>query len=211
MTNNNTRDLSQRAKIALRQEILHQRQALTDSEKLDYSVSIWRLLKSLPCWSTAQKKLFYLHVRSEVLTHQWFEEALNPAQAVAVPYCVDSDLNLAWLYSWKELAPGRFGVLEPTAMVRADPARQVRLDWLDVVLVPGVAFDRAGARLGYGKGYYDRFLSRLPPQVPRVGLAYSLQLVPTLPTEPTDQRVDYIVTETGIVDTARAIHEQPGN
>lgn len=88
---------------------------------------------------------------------------------------------------WRDLAPGAFGLLEPAA----DPAAPAELD---VVFVPGVAFDARGARLGRGKGYYDRWLARRPRLV--VGYAFDFQFVPQLPFDPAiDRSMDMIVTE----------------
>ncbi|MBI5905527.1 MAG: 5-formyltetrahydrofolate cyclo-ligase [Deltaproteobacteria bacterium] len=93
---------------------------------------------------------------------------------------------------WEE---GPYGIPEPP---RA-PGRRPRTTGFDLIVVPGVAFDRAGRRLGHGFGYYDRFLGGLPEGVPRVGLAYASQLVPEVPVDAWDVPVHALVTEEGVI------------
>ena len=88
-----------------------------------------------------------------------------------------------------DLAPGAFGVWEPTA-----PRGRVRLRDLDLVLVPGLAFDRQGHRLGHGHGYFDRLLDRLPKTTATVGLAFRFQLLDRLPVDPHDRAVHTVLT-----------------
>ena len=90
---------------------------------------------------------------------------------------------------------GSFGIPEPKTHSR----RRVGPKALDLVVVPGIAFDRSGQRLGRGKGYFDRFLVKVPPEVPRVALAFGFQVLQRLPTEPHDQPVSAIVTERGVI------------
>ena len=89
-----------------------------------------------------------------------------------------------------ELVRGAFGVFEPAPAMR----RPVPLDALDLVLVPGVAFDRRGRRLGHGHGYFDRFLARVPKAIPTVGLAFRFQVLDRLPAAPHDHAVQAILT-----------------
>jgi 5-formyltetrahydrofolate cyclo-ligase len=90
----------------------------------------------------------------------------------------------------RELARGRFGVWEPRPAVR----RPVRIAEVDLLLVPGIAFDRRGHRLGHGHGYFDRFLARVPKTTPTVGLAFRFQLLDRLPTALHDHAVQTILT-----------------
>ena len=85
----------------------------------------------------------------------------------------------------------RFGIREPTGPV-VEPAE------IDYVLVPGVAFDRSGRRLGYGAGYYDQFLTRVSPGTPLVGTCFSVQVADRVPSEPHDQHVEVVITERGL-------------
>lgn len=94
--------------------------------------------------------------------------------------------------AFSELRPGAYGILEPDV----DGAREGKIDELDVVFVPGVVFDRDGYRIGYGGGYYDRFLPKLMPQTLCVGVAFSLQVVESVPRDAFDRRLHGLVTET---------------
>lgn len=98
----------------------------------------------------------------------------------------------------RELEKGAFGILEPKVEFR----KPVPLEEADVVLVPGVAWDRRGYRIGYGAGYYDRSINSLQKHTTKIGLAYEFQIVPSIPTIRYDRRVDDIVTEGRIIKTS---------
>ncbi len=115
-------------------------------------------------------------------------------KSFAYPRVVEGRLDLFHAESPHELAPGAFGVREPAA----DLTRAVAPDTLDLILVPGVAFTHAGGRLGRGGGFYDRLLASLPAHTRKIGVCFDSQLLPELPVEPHDQRVDFIATESGL-------------
>ena len=136
----------------------------------------------------------FVGVKSEVATLPIIEAAFAAGKKVAVPVVEGAILTVYRIESVDELAPAPFGLLEPKKELRRKVRRlvatQVRL-WL----VPGVAFDRTGGRLGYGKGYYDALLSRVKPEVPKVGLGFEMQVIPAVPMGPTDRRLSMIITE----------------
>jgi len=144
--------------------------------------------------------LAYAPFRSELDTRPLLEWGLREGLAVLLPVCSvpDRSLVLFRVRSLDELRPGAYGLPEP------DPARAER--WEDLaavgaVFVPGLAFAPDGSRLGYGGGYYDRFAERMRAAggaAPWMGLAFGLQIVPGLPVEPHDARVDGYVTEEGV-------------
>ena len=105
------------------------------------------------------------------------------------------------LESLGELQPGAFGIPEPTAELRSRTERVGRRRDLEVVVVPGLAFDRAGRRLGQGKGYYDRLLSDVSDNCLIVGLAFDVQMVERVPAEAHDVALDVIVTESDVIET----------
>lgn len=94
---------------------------------------------------------------------------------------------------------GKYGLLEP----RISPGEEGRVDGFDLVVVPGLAFDSMGRRLGKGFGYYDRFLSGRTARTMSVGLAFSYQILPEVPVDPWDMPVDVVVTEEGVMPIAR--------
>ena len=126
--------------------------------------------------------MFYLAKDDEVDTRLMIKEALDMGKCVVVPVTNFKEGTIVpshVLSNYKEeLEPGPFGILQP----KADCFRPVNYEDLDLIIVPGVAFDKKGNRLGRGKGCYDRFLSRLPKKIPKIGLALRFQLLEKIPT-----------------------------
>lgn len=136
----------------------------------------------------------YANLPTEVGT-AWLRDALwQRAVRTAFPRVTDDGLVFHWIRDLSEFEPGCMGILEPLANLEpVEPAT------LDLVFVPGVAFTRAGDRLGQGGAYYDRFLGAPAcRRAKRVGLAFEAQLAATLPTEPHDCTLDQIVTERSV-------------
>jgi len=117
---------------------------------------------------------------------------------VAVPWREDDVLALFAVAGPGELEPAGFGLLEPSEAVRREPGRAVDPASVDLVVVPGLAFDRRGGRLGHGRGYYDGLLPRCPDRAPRVALAFECQVVDAVPMGPRDQPMDLLVTERAV-------------
>jgi 5-formyltetrahydrofolate cyclo-ligase len=118
---------------------------------------------------------------------------------IAVPCCVDNEIVPFRIVSLSELEPGCLGIREPRESVRQDPVRRVEPADIAVVLVPGLAFDVCGNRLGRGKGYYDRFLRSLPKTVQTIGLAFDRTVYETVPHGENDYPVHIIVTENRLI------------
>ncbi|MCA9071641.1 MAG: 5-formyltetrahydrofolate cyclo-ligase [Planctomycetaceae bacterium] len=183
-------------KRLLRAEVLARRAGQTEKESV--SRLILERLFAVPSFQVAETVLFYVDVRSEVRTTSGLSHVLNLGKQLIVPYCVGSELELFLLQDLAELSKGRFGILEPEPDLRKRPERQVLPNQLDFLVVPGVAFDRKGNRLGHGHGFYDRLLSQIPPNVPKFGLAFECQLASEVPTEPHDICLDGVVTEKAV-------------
>ena len=132
----------------------------------------------------------YVSLPDEVQTGPLITQMLEAGKRVVVPKVQGRRLALSEVKDpARELAPGAFGVLEPTGALRPVPVTR-----LDLVLVPGIAFDRRGHRLGRGEGYFDRFLARVPKAIPTIGICYDFQLVDRLPTDPHDQAVRTVIS-----------------
>jgi len=166
--------------------------------KEELSEAICKTFLQLPEYAAAKCVMFYVDVRSEVRTRQALPDALASGKKIVVPYCVDGELELFWLQNMDELSLGRYRILEPKAELRDVPAKKVDVSELDLVMVPGVAFDRTGARMGHGKGYYDKLLEHARPDTPLVALAFECQLFPEIPTASHDVFMDKIVTEAAV-------------
>lgn len=167
------------------------------------SRQICRTLAALPEYLQARTLLCYVDMRCEVRTRHFLPTAWEHGKRVIVPYCVGSQLKLFLLESVEELAPGTYQIPEPRAELRGRPDRKADIARVDLVVVPGVAFDRRGGRLGWGKGYYDRLLRRARPETPLVALAFECQLVGHVPVEPHDVRVHKVITEKAAYEAAK--------
>lgn len=154
---------------------------------------------SLPEYFSAKTVMFYVDVRTEVRTRDFLATALTHGKTIVVPWCNDQgELELFRLESMDDLAIGMYRILEPRQELRSLPERQIAVEQLDLIMVPGVAFTRQGARMGHGKGYYDKLLEHARPDAPLVALAFECQLFPEIPTQPHDVFMDKIVTEAAI-------------
>ena len=143
--------------------------------------------------------LCYVSFGSEADTKALLRQSLLDGKSVFVPRCraADGEMDFYRIDSMDELSPGKFGIPEPPAL----PERRFQHAENALCFVPGLAFTRSGKRLGYGKGYYDTFLNRIP--VCTVGLCYDFQLIEDLPTEAHDKPVSYICTDRGLYRCAQ--------
>lgn len=191
-------DLASRKK-ALREQAHANRNAQPDRDAL--STAICRTLAGLPAYQAAKTVMYYVDVRSEVRTRHALPEALNHGKKIVVPYCVEGrELALFHLTSMDELATGAFRILEPRPELRGLPEKKVDVRELDLIVVPGVAFDRRGARMGHGFGYYDRLLKGARPETLLVALAFECQVFDEIPTEGHDVFMDLVITEKAVYE-----------
>ncbi|MBI1992391.1 MAG: 5-formyltetrahydrofolate cyclo-ligase [Candidatus Omnitrophica bacterium] len=177
----------------LRTTFLRRLKQQKEDERRRRSEAIRRKVFRLPAFRRAKTVCCYVALPYEVQTWRMIEEMLLKGKRVVVPvtHARTTRLQLAEVRSpAAELAPGRFGVWEPSPPVR----RPVPVRDVDLLLVPGIAFDRCGHRLGHGHGYFDRFLARVPKTTPTVGLAFRFQLLDHLPTTAHDRAVQTILT-----------------
>ncbi len=159
------------------------------------SGSVCRVLVELPEYQVADTVLWYLHNRSELRTRQAVAAALAEEKRIIVPYCMGEELRLWRLQSMEELTTGSYGIPEPPRARWHEAERQVNAQQLDLVIVPGVAYDRQCRRLGSGKGYYDKLLAKLRPDALTVALCYECQIFERVPQGRYDIPVNMIITE----------------
>jgi 5-formyltetrahydrofolate cyclo-ligase len=159
------------------------------------SLQIVGRLVQLPEYLAARTVLAYISFHSEVSTRQLLPRAWGDGKRLVVPYCVGDRLELFLLGSCEELAPGTLGILEPNEELRPLADRHIRPEELDLIVVPGLAFDPQCGRIGYGKGYYDRLLGQVPARTALVAVAFRCQIFPQVPLLDYDVRVDQVVTE----------------
>lgn len=189
------RDPTAAAKASLRHRVLAVRGALPPAYRAEACRRVHHHLERLPELDDAVGVLGYAAFGSEVDLDEHLI-ALGRVRDVHLPWVDGDDLAVAHVREWDvDLRPGWRGVREP----RSDRRRPVPPHTLDAVLVPGVAFDRQGHRLGYGGGHFDRLLARVRPDTVVVGVAFDVQVVDAVPHEAHDVPVDVVVTESGIL------------
>lgn len=183
-------------KAALREQARKARIAQPDKDGV--SRVILDRVTARPEYDDAGTVLYYVDAGSEVRTRHALPAALAAGKKIIVPYCIveTNELELFWLEDMAELVEGAYKILEPAVELRSLPRKQVRPEELDLVLVPGTAFDPRGGRMGQGKGYYDRLLAHARPDTPLVALAFDCQIVPEIPVAAHDVFMDWVVTET---------------
>ncbi len=186
-------------KKVIRQKFKSLRMRLSKEEVVIKSAQIKKSLFELPEFARSKTIVFYVakQVSREVETEEMIKESLKMGKRVLVPVVDNAARKILFseLRDYdSELAPGAFDILEPKPSCR----RLVPASESDLIIVPGVAFDMGGHRLGYGGAYYDRLLRELAsvkPSLPLVGLAYEPQVVEKLPNTSRDVPINILVTE----------------
>lgn len=181
------------AKKSIREEMLSRRKCLGTAACMSLSLRIQQRLMATAEYLAADTLALYSPILNEVFTEEIFHDAIRRGKRAVYPRVGETGLEFVQVQSRRELRRGAFGILEPSGV---DP---VPLREIGLLVVPGVAFDRAGYRLGYGKGFYDRALHRREERGSLVGLGFEFQLISMLPTETHDVRMDLIVTEDRIL------------
>ena len=181
-------------KNKLRRGLLKKRKDLPPSVSQEKSSLILKVLLSEKAFIDASSVALYFSVNGEVDTREIFKKCIDLEKKVFFPKTRGSDLAFLRTRNVEELTPGAFAIPEPPA-----DAESARSDELDLVLVPGVAFDLSGNRIGYGKGFYDRFLKDIPRRA-RFGLAYRFQVLKSVPSNETDVKAGCIITEDGAIN-----------
>jgi 5-formyltetrahydrofolate cyclo-ligase len=186
-------------KKELRKEIIAERDRLTDEEIVSKSASIAEKLYSLQAFEAAKAVMYFIAFGSEVDTRPLVEETIGRGKIALAPKAIPQSRELipSQIIDWEsDLVPGYYNIPEP----RAGALRPFAPEQIDLLIVPGVAFDLNGNRLGYGGGYYDRFFSLLKPETPLIAIVFDLQIVPEVPVDEWDRRVDCIITEKRIIE-----------
>ena len=192
----------QTMKQGLRQSIIAARQKMAAAERVEFGSSITRRIMQLAAYRQAKTVLGYMSFGAEFATKAWVQQALQDGKQVLLPK-VNSSTRQLELYRVSDLqhdlAPGTWDIPEPLAdrCVKVDALEQV-----DFILLPGVAFARDGARLGYGGGFYDKLLDRIEQSGGHpalVAAAFSMQLIKEIPQEVTDRKVEWLLTESEVI------------
>ena len=186
-------------KAALREQARKNRVAQPNKDEV--SRGIVAAFTALPEYVAARTVLFYVDAGSEVRTRHSLAGAIASGKRIVVPYCIveTNQLELFHLENAAELVEGAYKILEPKAELRGLPGKRVEPGELDLVMVPGTGFDLRGARMGQGKGYYDRLLTGARPDAPLIGIAFDCQVFPEIPVAAHDVFMDAVLTETRLI------------
>ncbi len=189
-------------KTRLRREAYAARNAQHDKDNTSRIICLKVL--ALAEYHSAQTILWYMHCRSEVRTLSLNPEILaDQSKTIVIPYCTLDQNNHPMLGLWKldklhELEQGMWNISEPPKQRWTEPGKQISTHQIDLVVVPGVGFDRKGGRVGNGKGYYDRLLAKLKNQAALIGIGYETQLFDAIPMDSHDIYLDTVVTEKAV-------------
>ena len=179
-------------KHIIRSQIKSKRELLSQEEISQKSEIIRNKLFSLPEYKKAKMILYYVSFGSEVDTHDMIKESLETKTVVA-PKFEEDELKLSKIRSFNDLEKGSYDILEPKKL------REINEKKIDLIIVPGVAFDKNRHRIGFGQGHYDRLLKNFL-KVEKIALAFNMQIVDKIPNEEWDVRVDKIITEDNIIE-----------
>jgi len=188
-------------KKSIRREIQLKRSALPIAKKEKKSREIFDKLLRTNDFIHSKNIMFYVATKSEVQTEKMIKKSLEMGKNVFIPIMVSAsnNLDISLLIDFdKELKKNNQGILEP----KEEFKRIYSPKKLDLVILPGVAFDFQGNRIGRGKGYYDRFLRGVHPSTVKIALAYELQIVGNISVDINDILVNKIITEDRIIESA---------
>ena len=161
------------------------------------------LLVSLPEYKNSRVVMFYVSTIREVFTHDLIESAIAEGKKVAVPFIPPEEdvMYPCPIEEFRDLKCRPWGILQPTK----EKCSKSQAAFPDLVIVPGLAFDRVGNRLGRGRGFYDRFLRLVDRKIPKIALAFSYQVIERIPIASNDVPVDKIITEDGVIECGNTV------
>ena len=166
-------------KKEIRREVIAKRDLLKNKSELDKVIE--ERLRNKKIYKNSKNIFIYLGFGSEINTIKYVEDFLDEGKKIIIPYTdmKNKVMHGIEINTLDGLKKNKFGILEPA----------------DLVIMPGVAFDRSGNRVGYGGGYYDKFLCEMSSDIPTIALAYNIQILKELPSEKHDIKVDMVITE----------------
>jgi len=182
-------------KDKVRGELLKLRKNLSKYEVLQKSNKIKNRLFKMKEFKQASTIMFYVSYDNEVHTHEMIKDCITNNKNVVVPIVdkKNKKLIISKLESWDDLSLGAYNILEP----KKEKIKEISIDELELIIVPGVGYDEQGHRIGHGKGYYDNLLKN--SKALTIGLAFEFQIIKKIPIEKHDITIDKIVSEKRII------------
>jgi 5-formyltetrahydrofolate cyclo-ligase len=184
------------SKAALRARMRAARAALSAEEREAASRRVEERVMALPAVGRARTVLLFASFGSEVATAGMVDRLLAAGKRVLLPFLDGGAMEAAAVEPGEAMVATSYGPREPAGRKAADPGE------VDLVIAPGLAFDRSGNRIGYGGAFYDRYLRRIPAMATRIGVGFAVQVVDEVPTAEHDERLDLVVTEAGVIECA---------
>ena len=182
-------------KKTIRRKMLARRSAIEETQWRISSIAAEKRLLELPVFRQASSVALYSPFRNEVDTRLIFEACRGSGKRTYYPVVCEDRLVFREIAGGEQLVSGSFGIMEPCG----DAALCMQPEEIELMVVPGVAFDLYGHRLGYGKGYYDRFFSGREQHTVLIGLCHDFQICGKLPAEQHDIRMNHLVTELRVI------------
>ncbi len=190
------KDISLKNQIRLK--TLDKRERISVSDRESFSSDIFSSLNRIDEYKNADTVLFYVNYRSEVITAPYIEKALSEGKRIYCPRVEGLDISFFRIDKMSDLSPGYQGILEPGKDELKRYTGNMQND-KTVVIVPGSVFDRSGNRMGYGKGFYDRFLKRYAKLI-KIAVCYDMQIMDEeIAHNENDVRMDIIVSERQVI------------
>lgn len=184
-------------KKIIRREILVKRAKLGKETHIMLTNEIITKLKDTIYYKNAKTIMIFISFGSEIDTHEFIKNGIKEGKNIVVPVTFHENrvMKPSRVLDFDEFEPGYFNILTP----KEEFIRYIDPSEIDLIIVPGAVFDRDGYRVGYGGGYYDRFLSKIDKSVPKIAIAFDMQIVEKVPREGFDIPVDFIITEKEVI------------
>jgi 5-formyltetrahydrofolate cyclo-ligase len=185
-------------KAEIRNKTLSLRDALSDKERRDKSNKIMDRLFDFANFIEAKIVLFYMNTDHEVNTVNMIRKAMEYEKGIVLPYVDKKEKQIIPLKIDdldSDVQPGYRKIPEPIPQ----RCKQMPVEQIDLAIIPGIAFDERGGRIGHGTGFYDKLIPKFEITTRKVALAFECQIVPQIPMEPHDRHIDIIVTEKRII------------
>ncbi|KAJ52765.1 5-formyltetrahydrofolate cyclo-ligase [Clostridium tetanomorphum] len=178
-------------KKTIRKEILKIRDSLSIDEREKYNKDIFNKVIINSYYKKAKCIFIFVSYKTEVDTHKIIKKAIDDGKIVCIPKVVSKSEGMyaAQIEKFNDLEPGKYGILEPKKH-----CKKINEEQIDLILTPGAVFDNKGGRIGYGGGFYDRFLVKTKKSAPKIALAYNVQIINKVPMDELDVRIDGIIS-----------------
>lgn len=187
------------SKMEIRSKYLSYRNSLSLGERKEKSSEIWKRLKQEEAFQKAQCVLVYMDYRSEVMTTELVQDLFKDAsKRVFAPKVEGMEIHFYEVCSMDDFVEGYQGIREPEGNLEKRFTEQMAQKGDCLILVPGAVFDRQLGRMGYGKGFYDRYLATVP-ELHSIALAYACQIAKHVPVDEHDIRMDMVITENEVI------------